>query len=56
MRVSDLLRTYVTCTLEATCAYDVRLVRVSDLLRTYGTIFARKRRMRSKQLVRMKYN
>ena len=27
LRVSDLLRTYTTCALEATCAYDVRLVR-----------------------------
>ena len=25
LRVSDLLRTYTTCALEATCAYDVRL-------------------------------
>ena len=30
-RVSDLLRTYTTCALEATCAYDVRLVRVKQL-------------------------
>ena len=29
--------------LEATCAYDVRLVCVSDLLRTYSTTFARNR-------------
>ena len=41
-RVSDLLRTYTTCALEATCVYDVHLVRVSDLLRTYSTAFARK--------------
>ena len=27
LRVSDLLPTYTTCALEATCAYDVRLVR-----------------------------
>ena len=32
LRVSDLLRTYTTCALEATCAYDVRFLRVSDLL------------------------
>ena len=48
LRVSDLLRTYTTCALEATCAYDVRLLRVSDLLRTYITTFARKGLMRSK--------
>ena len=30
--VSDLLRTYTTCALEATCAYDVRLVRVKRLI------------------------
>ena len=56
LRVSNLLRTYTTCVLEATCVYDVRLVRVSDLLCTYSTIFARKRLMRSKQLVRTKYD
>ena len=54
--VSDLLRMYMTCALEATCAYDVRLVRVSDLLRTYSTTFARKQLMRSKRLVRTKYD
>ena len=32
LRVSDLLRTYTTCALEATCAYDVRLVRVKRLI------------------------
>ena len=31
LRVSDLLCTYTTCALEATCAYDVRLVRVKRL-------------------------
>ena len=31
-RVSDLLRTYTTCALEATCAYDVHLVRVKRLI------------------------
>ena len=31
LRVSDLLRTYTTCALEATCAYDVGLVRVKRL-------------------------
>ena len=55
LRISNLLRTYTTCALEATYAYDVRLVRVSDLLRTYSTTFARKQLMRSKQLVRTKY-
>ena len=25
LRISDLLRTYMTCAIEATCAYDVRL-------------------------------
>ena len=53
-RVSDLFRTYTTCALEATCAYDVRLVSVSDLLCTYRTTFARKQLMPSKQLVRTK--
>ena len=56
LRVSDLLRTYTTCALEATCAYDVHLVRVSDLLRTYSTNFTRKRLMRLKRLVRKKYD
>ena len=56
LRVSDLLRTYTTCALEATCAYNVRLVRMSDLLRPYSTTFACKRLMHSKQLVRTKYN
>ena len=56
LRVSDLLRTHTTCALEATYAYDVRLVHVSELLRTYTTTFARKRLMRSKQLVRTKYD
>ena len=32
LRVSDLLCTYTTCALEATCAYDVRLVRVKRLI------------------------
>ena len=32
LRVSDLLRTYTTCALEATCAYDVRLVRIKRLI------------------------
>ena len=32
LRVSDLLRTYTMCALEATCAYDVRLVRVKQLI------------------------
>ena len=32
LSVSDLLRTYTTCALEATCAYDVRFLRVSNLL------------------------
>ena len=31
LRVSDLLRTYTTCALKATCAYDIRLVRVKQL-------------------------
>ena len=31
LRVSNLLRTYTTCALEATCAYDVRLVCVKRL-------------------------
>ena len=31
LRVSDLLRTYMTCALEATCAYDVQLLRVNRL-------------------------
>ena len=31
LRVSDLLRTYTTCALKATCAYDIRLVRVKRL-------------------------
>ena len=31
LRVSDLLRTYTTCALKATCAYDLRLVRVKQL-------------------------
>ena len=56
LRVSDLLRTYTTCALEATCAYDVRLVRVSDLLLTYSTTLAHKQLMRSKRLVRTKYD
>ena len=58
MRITDLLCTYTTCALEATCAYDVRLVRVSELLRTYSTTFARKqliayvvRLLRSRQLI-----
>ena len=34
LRVSDLLRTYMICALEATYAYDVRILRESDLLRT----------------------
>ena len=45
LRVSDLLRTYTTRALEATCASGVRLVRVSDLLCMYSTTFARKRLM-----------
>ena len=32
LRVSDLLRTYTTCALEATCAYNVRLVCVQQLI------------------------
>ena len=44
LRVSDLLRTYTTCALEATCAYNARLVRMSDLLRPYSTTFTRKSR------------
>ena len=32
LRVSDLLCTYTTCALEATCAYDVCLVRVKQLI------------------------
>ena len=40
--VSDLLHTYTTCALEATCTYDVRLCAYSDLMRTYRTAFARK--------------
>ena len=52
----QLIRTYTTCALEATCAYDVRLMCVSNLLRTYSTTFARKRLMRSKRLVRTKYD
>ena len=31
LRVSDVLRTYTTCAREATCAYDVCLVRVKRL-------------------------
>ena len=31
LHVSNLLRSYTACTLEATCAYDVRLVRVKQL-------------------------
>ena len=46
----------MTCALEATYAYDVRLVCVSNLLRTYSMTFSRKRLMRSKQLMRTKYD
>ena len=31
LRVSDLLRTYTTCALEATCAYNEGLVRLKRL-------------------------
>ena len=54
--VSDLLCTYTTSALGATCAYDVRMCAQSDLMRTYSTAFARKRLMRLKRLVRTTYD
>ena len=56
VRVSDLLRTYTTCALEATLCVQCTSVRVSDLMRTYSTAFARKLLMRSKRLVRTMYD
>ena len=41
LRVSDLLRTYTTCALEATYAYKVYLLRVSEILRMLYVFCAR---------------
>ena len=55
--VSDLLCTYRTCAFEATCAYDVLLVRVKRLIVCiYSTAIARKRLMSLKRLVRTMYD
>ena len=57
MRVSDLLRTYTACALEAILCVRFMSVRVKRLnAYIYSTAFARKRLMRSKRLVRTMYD